>query len=123
LLIKVVDELKEIFSKEPALYVGVVNKTGNTKALAQGITFVKSINKPALLVVVDPENSKVNYQCVVPKEQTAKLDASIWAQVVADVVGGKKGGNNQNAQGAGDNINQVDDAVRLAQEFATKLLL
>lgn len=51
------------------------------------------------------------------------LKAVDWAAVVSEKIGGKKGGNEGSAQGAGSNLDQVDEALRLAAEFARKLLL
>ena len=49
--------------------------------------------------------------------------ATQWAQVVSDKVGGKNGGNDLSAQGAGNLISSVDDAVLLAIDFASKMSL
>jgi alanyl-tRNA synthetase len=51
------------------------------------------------------------------------LKAVDWAAIVSDKIGGKKGGNEGSAQGAGSNVDQVDEALRLATDFARKLLL
>lgn len=44
--------------------------------------------------------------------------ASDWADVVAEKVGGKKGGKDDSAQGAGTEVDRVDEAVVVATEFA-----
>ena len=46
-----------------------------------------------------------------------------WAAVVSEKIGGKKGGNEGSAQGAGTNVDQVDEAIKLATDFARKLLI
>ncbi|KAJ3274728.1 Alanine--tRNA ligase [Terramyces sp. JEL0728] len=124
---KAVDEIKTVFTENPDknFYVAVINTTGNTKALSQAISHVKGLpGKAALLIAVDHQNQKVNHQCVVPQVFVEKgLKASEWAQVVADVVGGKKGGNDLSAQGAGTGVSKTGHAVTLADEFAAKLLL
>lgn len=51
------------------------------------------------------------------------LKAVDWAAVVSEKIGGKKGGNEVAAQGAGSNVDQVDEALKLATDFARKLLL
>ena len=46
------------------------------------------------------------------------LKAKAWAQVVANQVGGKSGGSDVSAQGAGSDTKNVLEAIRLAKEFA-----
>ncbi|KAI8929027.1 tRNA synthetases class II (A)-domain-containing protein [Entophlyctis helioformis] len=122
-----VDSVKAYFDANPdkPLYVAVINKTGNTKALSQAIAHVKTLkDKGALLVAVDPEANKVTHHCVVAQSLLDKgLKATDWAEVVAGKVGGKKGGNDTAAQGAGDRVDLVDEALVLAQAFASKLNL
>jgi alanyl-tRNA synthetase len=103
--------------------VGIVNRTGNTKALSQAISHVKGMpDRAALLISIDEVGGKVAHQCVVPKSFVEKgFKASDWAQVVADKVGGKKGGNDTAAQGAGTELHAVNQALQLAQEFASKM--
>jgi alanyl-tRNA synthetase len=116
--------IDQIFAENEKLkvYVGVVNKTGNTKALSQAIARVKATDRAALLVAVDPDNSKVNYQCVVSKELVEKgLKAAEWVQIFTDKVGGKNGGNDLTAQGAGTKVESVEEAIKLAMEFTSKL--
>ena len=47
------------------------------------------------------------------------LKASEWAQIVSDKVGGKKGGKDETAQGSGDRLEAVDEALTLAKAFAS----
>jgi alanyl-tRNA synthetase len=49
--------------------------------------------------------------------------ATEWAQIVSDIVGGKNGGNDLSAQGAGTLTSSVNEAVLLAKEFASKMVL
>lgn len=46
------------------------------------------------------------------------LLASEWAAVVADIVGGKKGGKADAAQGSGTVLDRIDDALKAAEQFA-----
>ncbi|KAI8816308.1 tRNA synthetases class II (A)-domain-containing protein [Fimicolochytrium jonesii] len=100
--------------------VEVLPYGGNGKALAKAIETVKGLqNKAALLITVDSEAGKVNHSCVVPKDFVAKgLKATDWAAVVSGKVGGRNGGKDEAAAGAGTELANVDEAVRLAAEFA-----
>jgi alanyl-tRNA synthetase len=51
------------------------------------------------------------------------LKAKEWTTVVSSKVGGKCGGNDGAAQGAGDSAQDIDEALKLANEFAQKLLI
>jgi alanyl-tRNA synthetase len=115
-----VELIKKAFEDDPKMeiYVGVVNKTGNTKALSQAIQHVKTTDKAALLIAVDTVGGKVSHQCVVPQSFVEKgLKANEWAGVVMEKVGGKKGGNDTSAQGMGDLVSNVEEAVKLAIDF------
>ena len=46
------------------------------------------------------------------------LSAVEWASVVADKVGGKKGGKEEAAQGSGTKVEQADAALEAASAFA-----
>ena len=46
------------------------------------------------------------------------LNALDWTQKVVEVINGKAGGKPEAAMGTGSNINSVDDAVKVAEEFA-----
>jgi alanyl-tRNA synthetase len=46
------------------------------------------------------------------------LKASDWAGAVSEKVGGKKGGKDETAQGSGDRLDALDEAMAVAKEFA-----
>jgi len=46
------------------------------------------------------------------------LKASEWAKTVSETVGGKSGGKDDSAQGSGTNIDKLDEAIRVAEQFA-----
>jgi alanyl-tRNA synthetase len=46
------------------------------------------------------------------------LNANDWAGVVTEKVGGKKGGKPEMAQGSGDKVDAVTDALSAAEAFA-----
>lgn len=47
------------------------------------------------------------------------LSACDWAKTVSLVIGGKGGGNQVSAQASGTLIGNVQEAVKMAREFAT----
>ncbi|KAI9218987.1 Ala1 alanyl-tRNA synthetase [Blastocladiella britannica] len=97
--------------------VRVLNVGGNTKALTAALNSVKGrTGKAALLLAVDGE--KVSYHAYVEKSLHGKLQADSWAKVVSETVGGKMGGKQELAQGAGAGIDSVDQAVEAAIAFA-----
>ncbi|KAL2915683.1 Alanine--tRNA ligase [Polyrhizophydium stewartii] len=122
-----VEAVKAFFEANPdePVFVAVINRSGNNKALSQAIQHVRSLpNKGAMLLAVDPAGGKVAHQCVVAQTLLDKgLKATEWSDLVAGKVGGKKGGNELAAQGAGDRVDLADEAAELALAFAKKLSL
>ncbi|KAI9179741.1 Alanine--tRNA ligase [Blastocladiella emersonii ATCC 22665] len=113
------EEVKAYFARDDAkpYLVRVLNVGGNTKALVSAINAVKGQEgKAALVLAVDGD--KVSYHAYVDKSLHGKLKAIDWVDVVANAVGGKKGGRDESAQGAGTNADAVDKAVELAEKFA-----
>jgi len=119
---EVTEFVKTEVEKNPeAKYVVLRLEAGNnSKAIAGAVNYIKSLkNKAALFVSVDESSGRVSHQCIVPKAfAKAGFKAIDWATVVADKVGGKKGGKDESAQGSGTEIAAVDEALKLAEEFA-----
>ncbi|KAJ1502612.1 Alanine--tRNA ligase [Coelomomyces lativittatus] len=89
----------------------------NPKVINATINAVRELpDKAVLLVAVDEES--VTYQAFVGPQLTPKLSALDWIRVVADHVDGKMGGKENNAQGVGKKVEQVNKAVDLADDFA-----
>jgi alanyl-tRNA synthetase len=119
---EVTEFVKTEVEKNPeAKYVVLrLNAGNNSKAVAGAINYIKGLkNKAALFISVDEASGRVSHQCIVPKEFTKSgFKAIDWASVVADKVGGKKGGKDVSAQGSGTEVSAVDEALKLADEFA-----
>ncbi|KAI9596522.1 alanyl-tRNA synthetase [Syncephalis fuscata] len=116
-----VEAVKTTIEKAPdaEIIVQRLEVGGNTKAVLAAVQHVKSVNKAAYFFSVDEEAGRVGHQCFVPKDMIARgLKASEWAQIVSEKVGGKKGGKDETAQGSGDRLEAVDEALTLAKEFA-----
>ncbi|KAL7748012.1 Alanine--tRNA ligase [Sorochytrium milnesiophthora] len=123
------EDLRSYFSEHPeaTFTVRKLDVGGNMKAVQNAINAVRSLKdaptKGALLVTVDKDAGKVAFQCYVGKHLIAKgLNALDWAENLCSKVGGKRGGKEDSAQGAGTNVDAVDEALQLAEQFAkTKL--
>lgn len=111
----------EIEKNPEAKYIVLrLNVGNNTKAIAGALNYVKNLKtKAALFIAVDENAKRVNHQCVVPKDFVKSgFKAIDWANVVSEKVGGKKGGKDVSAQGSGTEVSAVDEALKLAGEFA-----
>ncbi|TPX59424.1 alanine---tRNA ligase [Powellomyces hirtus] len=117
------ERVKNYFEQNPEqnFLVEVLPYGGNGKALAKAIEQVKALKtKAALLITVDAATNKVSHQCVVPAAFVTgnNLKATEWAQVVTEQVGGKHGGKDEAAAGAGNKPENAHAAKDLAIEFA-----
>ncbi|KAI9304873.1 alanyl-tRNA synthetase [Cunninghamella echinulata] len=120
---EVTDAVKNYFEQNPEakFFVYSANVGNNNKALLSGITYAKSSLKDKALYLLsgDSTTGRVSHNCIVGKSLISQgFKASDWATVVSDKIGGKKGGKDETAQGSGDNINGLDDAIKAAEEFA-----
>ncbi len=61
--------------------------------------------------------------CVLQSLCESGLTASDWVKVVAPVVGGKAGGSKVSAQATGSLLNKVQEAVKVAREFANSKIV
>ncbi|KAI9278638.1 alanyl-tRNA synthetase [Phascolomyces articulosus] len=115
--------VKDYFEANPdAKYLVKVLDVGNNgKALAGVITYAKTSLKDKAVYVLsgDEGTGRVSHNCIVSKELVSQgFKASEWAEVVAQKVGGKKGGKDEAAQGSGDKLDGLDEAAKAAEEFA-----
>ncbi|ORX62144.1 alanyl-tRNA synthetase [Hesseltinella vesiculosa] len=120
---QVTDSIKDYFEQNPdAKFVVLSLAVGNnSKALVAAITYAKSNlkDKAVYLMSADASSGRVAHNCFVGKDLIQQgLKASDWAGVVAEKIGGKKGGKDDAAQGSGDNVAGVDEAVQVAIDFA-----
>jgi alanyl-tRNA synthetase len=118
---EVIDSLDKYFEENPSAQFIIKNIEvgGNNKAVGAAINHIKINHKEKSVYLFTVASGRVMHQCLVTKDQVSKgLKASDWAGVVAEKVGGKKGGKDETAQGAGDKPDSVDEAIEAASQFA-----
>ncbi|CAG8498843.1 14629_t:CDS:10 [Acaulospora morrowiae] len=120
---EVIDMINDYFEKNPEsrYLIKLVDIGSNTKAIASAITHVKTNlkDKAAYLFTVDESSNRVSHSCTVGKPLIEKgLKANDWAKTVSESVGGKSGGKEDAAQGSGNNVDKIEDALRIAEQFA-----
>ncbi|KAI8974134.1 alanyl-tRNA synthetase [Pilobolus umbonatus] len=120
---EVTDKVKKYFETNPKsqYYVTELNVGNNSKALIGAINHVKTQLKDKALYVfsADKASGRVSHHCVVGKPLIQKgLKATEWADAVCNKIGGKKGGKEDAAQGSGDKLNGLPEALKVAEEFA-----
>lgn len=117
------DAVKKYFEENPdaQYYVTELPVGNNSKALGGAINYVKANLKDKAVYVLsgDKASGRVAHNCIVGKNFIDKgFKASEWASVVSEKVGGKKGGKDDAAQGSGDKLEGLSDALKAAEEFA-----
>ncbi|EFA82800.1 alanyl-tRNA synthetase [Heterostelium album PN500] len=126
---KVVDEIiAQLTESKAPVHVGVINLGLNNSAITDAIKNVqkKCPDTAIMFVSPDQEKKKVCVLSIVPPTSTAAskgLTANGWVVKVAEQLGGKGGGKTDVAQGTGSQIENVDNAVEFAKDFAKKLSL
>ncbi|CAG8545966.1 2316_t:CDS:10 [Diversispora eburnea] len=103
-------------------FVHLLNSESNTtKAISTAISHCKTNlkDKATYLFTIDESTNRVSHNCVVGRPLIEKgLKANDWAKVVSEKIGGKSGGKADAAQGSGTEISKIDDALRVAEQFA-----
>ena len=117
------EAVKVYFEQHPEAqyYVTELPVGNNSKALGGAINYAKLNLKDKAIYVFssDTESGRVAHNCIVGKVFIEKgFKASEWAQVVCEKIGGKKGGKDDAAQGSGDKLEGLNDALKAAEEFA-----
>jgi alanyl-tRNA synthetase len=91
-------------------------KDGDGRLLqAVADTLKSKFNGPIFLV--GATNGTVALVASVPKEMSARLQANKLIQQIAPIVGGKGGGRQENAQGAGKDASKIAEALAKAREL------
>ncbi|XP_038069609.1 alanine--tRNA ligase, cytoplasmic-like [Patiria miniata] len=117
------DTAKQMIMASPNVpYVVARLEAGaNGKALDAALKEYKSgsPNTAAILFSMDAEVGKILCMAQVPKDVAGKgLKANEWVIQVTEVINGKGGGKELAAQATGDRTDGIDEALRLAEDFA-----
>ncbi|WQZ07844.1 alanine--tRNA ligase [Helicobacter pylori] len=97
------------------LVVGVVEQ-GDIKEM---IDRLKSKHERLLAMVFKQENERITLACGV---KNAPIKANVWANEVAQILGGKGGGRGDFASAGGKDIENLQAALNLAKNTALKVL-
>ncbi|VDD95294.1 unnamed protein product [Enterobius vermicularis] len=119
---KVVAEAKELDislnNLQMKYLVHIFSPGANGKVLDSALKGMKHV-KNAMVFSVNEDTSKVTVMAKVDKEAIEKgLKASDWIAKVCEVIGGKGGGKDAQAQATGDCVSRLPEAVQLANAFA-----
>ncbi|MDU9761857.1 alanine--tRNA ligase [Helicobacter pylori] len=98
-----------------SLVVGVVEQ-GDIKEM---IDRLKSKHEKLLAMVFKKENERITLACGV---KNAPIKANVWANEVAQILGGKGGGRDDFASAGGKDIENLPTALNLAKNTALKVL-
>lgn len=120
---QVTEKAKELCeqNKESKVIVTELKAFGNTKALDGALKQVKQIcpTTAAMFFSVDDETKKIFCLAAVPKNAIEKgLLASEWIQSVVSVMNGKGGGKAESGQASGNNPSGLNEAIKIAEDFA-----
>ncbi|XP_069037452.1 alanine--tRNA ligase, cytoplasmic [Lepisosteus oculatus] len=120
---RVLEKTKQLIESKPnqPLLVMEMESGASAKALNESLKLLKthSPQTAAMLFTVDNEAGKIICLCQVPQEAANQgLKASEWVQEVCPLLDGKGGGKDMSAQATGRNTHCLQEALRLADDFA-----
>ncbi|KAJ9048872.1 Alanine--tRNA ligase [Entomophthora muscae] len=86
------------------------------------VSLVKSSGIHALYIFsLDEEAGHVFHQCYVPPNLIERgLKATQWIEVAAAILGGKKGGKDELAQGLGTEVSRINEALVAVSEYSSE---
>jgi alanyl-tRNA synthetase len=90
---------------------------GGDRKLLQAVADALKSKFSGPIFLVGATNGSVALVASVPKEMSARLQASKLIQQIAPIVGGKGGGRPENAQGAGKDASRIAEALAKAREL------
>ncbi|KAG6924097.1 alanyl-tRNA synthetase [Chelydra serpentina] len=120
---RVLEKTKQLIDSHPnqPLVVLELESGASAKALNESLKLFKAYSPQtaAMLFSVDNEAGKITCLCQVPQEAANKgLKANQWVQEVSGLMDGKGGGKDVSAQAAGKNVSCLEEALKLATNFA-----
>ncbi|KFU92165.1 Alanine--tRNA ligase, cytoplasmic, partial [Chaetura pelagica] len=120
---RVLEKTKQVIESHPnqPLVIMEMENGASAKALNESLKLFKthSPQTAAMLFAVDTEAGRITCLCQVPQEAASRgLKANQWVQEVSGLMDGKGGGKDVSAQATGRNVGCLQDALRLATDFA-----
>ncbi|XP_054253148.1 alanine--tRNA ligase, cytoplasmic [Indicator indicator] len=120
---RVLEKTKQVIESHPnqPLVIMEMENGASAKALNESLKLFKTCSPQtaAMLFAVDPEAGRITCLCQVPQEAANKgLKASQWVQEVSALMDGKGGGKDVSAQATGKNVGCLQEALRVATDFA-----
>jgi len=117
----VANAVQSLTEKPVPFFVGILNVGSQVDILSEAVKGIREKCKDTAVLVLspDPEKKKVSVLAHVSADHVAKgLKGNEWASKVAAVMGGKGGGKPELGQGAGNDVNKVEDARKEAETYA-----
>ncbi|XP_074439455.1 alanine--tRNA ligase, cytoplasmic [Larus michahellis] len=120
---RVLEKTKQVIESHPnqPLVIMEMENGASAKALNESLKLFKthSPQTATMLFAVDNEAGRITCLCQVPQETANKgLKASQWVQEVSGLMDGKGGGKDVSAQATGKNVGCLQEALKLATDFA-----
>ncbi|XP_068595271.1 alanine--tRNA ligase, cytoplasmic [Brachionichthys hirsutus] len=120
---RVLEKTNEVIESSPnqPLLIMAMETGAPPKALNDSLKLLKSHSPQtaAMLFTVDPEAGKITCLCQVPQDVASRgLKASEWVQELCPLLDGKGGGKDMSAQATGRNVDCLQEALQLANDFA-----
>ncbi|NWQ89345.1 SYAC protein, partial [Burhinus bistriatus] len=120
---RVLEKTKQIIESHPnqPLVIMEMENGASAKALNESLKLFKTYSPQTatMLFTVDNEAGRITCLCQVPQETANKgLKASQWVQEVSGLMDGKGGGKDVSAQATGKNVGCLQEALKLATDFA-----
>ncbi|XP_074957958.1 alanine--tRNA ligase, cytoplasmic [Phalacrocorax aristotelis] len=120
---RVLEKTKQVIESHPnqPLVIMEMENGASAKALNESLKLFKAYSPQTatMLFAVDNEAGRITCLCQVPQETANKgLKASQWVQEVSALMDGKGGGKDVSAQATGKNVGCLQEALKLATDFA-----
>ncbi|NWR67620.1 SYAC protein, partial [Bucorvus abyssinicus] len=120
---RVLEKTKQVIESQPnqPLVIMEMENGASAKALNESLKLFKTLSPQtaAMLFAVDHEAGRITCLCQVPQETANNgLKASQWVQEVSALMDGKGGGKDVSAQATGKNVGCLQEALKVATDFA-----
>jgi alanyl-tRNA synthetase len=101
-------------------YLGARVDNKNANELREMIDKIKTKLKSAVIILASEESDKVSFAIGVTDNLTQTIKAGEIAKFIGEIVGGKGGGRDNMAMAGGPNTQEIDQALKAAQNLLSK---